>query len=154
MIHQSTECVFGINLGLVVNINKTVNIMQCSLTEYLPDPPEGVEPGLAELWVVPEIEEVVSLLPGGQLLRLQPPLPPLAVNVREQSGRHSGDHIIIIKVIIIIIIITHLRLTSTKGPSVLRVPLPMNWSAGLGLYTFGPSPILAAVGVPLKHCQL
>ena len=72
------------------------------MTEYLPNPPEGVEPGLAELWVVPEVEEVVSLLPGGQLLRLQPPLPPLAVNVREQSGRHSGDHIIIIKVIIII----------------------------------------------------
>ena len=151
MIHQSTECVFGNNLGLVVNINKTVNVMQCSLTEYLPNPPEGVEPGLAELRVVPEIEEVVSLLPGGQLLRLQPPLPPLPVNVREQSGRHSGDHIIIM---ISIIIITHLRLTSTKGPSVLRVPLPMNWSAGLGLYTFGPSPILAAVGVPLKHCQL
>ena len=145
---------FGNNLGLVVNINKTVNVMQCSLTEYLPDPPEGVEPGLAELWVVPEVEEVVSLLPGGQLLRLQPPLPPLAVNVREQSGRHSGDHIIIIKVIIIISSSSHLRLTSTKGPSVLRVPLPMNWSAGLGLYTFGPSPILAAVGVPLKHCQV
>ena len=122
--------------------------------EYLPDPPEGVEPGLAELWVVPEVEEVVSLLPGAQLLRLQPLLPPLAVNVREESGCHSEDHIIIIKVIIIIIITTHLRLTSTKGPSVLRVPLPMNWSAGLGLYTFGPSPILAAVGVPLKHCQL
>ena len=125
--------------------------MQCSLTEYLPNPPEGVEPGLAELRVVPEIEEVVSLLPGGQLLRLQPPLPPLAVNVREESGRHSEDQIIID---IIFVILTHLRLTSTKGPSVLRVPLPMNWSAGLGLYTFGPSPILAAVGVPLKHCRV
>ena len=125
-----------------------------SLARCLPHPSDGVQPRLAELRVVPEIEEVVSLLPGGQLLRLQPPLPPLAVNVREQSGRHSGDNIIIIKVIIIIIIISHLRLTSTKGPSVLRVPLPMNWSAGLGLYTFGPSPILAAVGVPLKHYQL
>ena len=93
MIHQSTECVFGNNLGLVVNINKTLQLY-CSETEYLPDPSEWIQSGLAELWVVPEIEEVVSLLPGGQLLRLQPPLPPLAVNVREQSGRHSDGHII------------------------------------------------------------
>ena len=26
MIHQSTQCVFGNNLELVVNINKTVNV--------------------------------------------------------------------------------------------------------------------------------
>ena len=44
---------------------------------HLPHPPDRVKPGLAEVGMVPEVEEVVSLLLSGELLGLQPLVPPL-----------------------------------------------------------------------------
>ena len=49
----------------------------------LPHSPDGVEPGLAEVRMVPEVEEVVSLLSGGELLSLQPLVPPLPAKSHE-----------------------------------------------------------------------
>ena len=49
----------------------------------LPHSPDGVEPGLAKVGMVPEVEEVVSLLSGGQLLSLQPLVPPLPAKSQE-----------------------------------------------------------------------
>ena len=43
----------------------------------LPHSPDGVKPGLAEVGMIPEVEEVVSLLSSGELLSLQPLVPPL-----------------------------------------------------------------------------
>ena len=50
---------------------------------HLPHSPDRVKPGLAEVGVVPEVEEVVSLLLSGELLGLQPLVPPLPAKSRE-----------------------------------------------------------------------
>merc|ERR1719400_82235 len=57
-----------------------------SITRSLPDTAERIQSGLAEVRVVPVIEEVVGLLSGSQLLGLQPFLPPLSVDVCEETG--------------------------------------------------------------------
>ena len=50
---------------------------------HLPHPPDRVKPGLAEVGVVPEVEEVVSLLLSSELLSLQPLAPPLPAKSQE-----------------------------------------------------------------------
>ena len=49
----------------------------------LPHSPDGVKPGLAEVGMIPEVEEVVSLLSSGELLSLQPLVPPLPAKSQE-----------------------------------------------------------------------
>ena len=49
---------------------------QNSAGSHLPQAAERVESGLAEVRVVPVVEEMISLLPSSQLLRLQPLTPP------------------------------------------------------------------------------
>ena len=53
------------------------------LFSNLPHSPDGVEPGLAEVRMIPEVEEVVSLLSGGELLSFKPLVPPLPAKSQE-----------------------------------------------------------------------
>merc|ERR1712025_228626 len=46
---------------------------------------EWIQSCLAEVWIVPQVEEVEGLLSCGQLLGFQPFSSPLSVNILEQS---------------------------------------------------------------------
>ena len=74
------------NFWIILNLQLKLVKRKASVmifVSHLPHSPDRVKPGLAEVGVVPEVEEVVSLLLSGELLGLQPLVPPLPAKSRE-----------------------------------------------------------------------